>query len=84
MYTTAGEYTEWHLTPNGWERGTQVTDSGKKIKSSPENRVLTLKYEEHMSSTLKLNTRCEQTWSNKNEEQINKLIAEFGECPCSL
>lgn len=84
MYTTAGESTEWHLTANGWERGTEVTDSGKNYKASPENRVLTFKYEEHMSSTLSLNTRCNETWSNGKKEEINTLIEKFGKCPCSL
>ncbi|MFA6145484.1 MAG: hypothetical protein WC691_11865 [Sulfuricurvum sp.] len=48
MYTTRGEYTEWHLTPHGWERGTEVTDSSRNYKDAPNDRVMTCKYSEHM------------------------------------
>lgn len=62
MYTTRGEYTEWHLTPRGWERGTEVTDSYRNHKDAPADRIFTCKYSENMSSSLELYKNCEDVW----------------------
>jgi hypothetical protein len=47
MYTAAGEYTERHLTPRGWEKGTEVTDSGRTSRLVPVDRLRPLKISCH-------------------------------------
>lgn len=45
------EYTYWHLTPNGWIPGETRIDFGTIFNIPiPNDRVLTIKYEETMSS----------------------------------
>jgi hypothetical protein len=83
MYTTRGEYTEWHLTPREWERGTEVTDSSRKQKDTPADRVLTYKYSEKMSK-LEIYQNCDEIWTSGDESMIASLKEQFGECPCRL
>ena len=33
------EWTDWHLTPRGWEAGSQQTDFGKETKFAPPQRL---------------------------------------------
>jgi hypothetical protein len=35
------EWTEWHLTPAGWVRGSSVTGFGRQSRSVPTDRVKT-------------------------------------------
>jgi len=84
MYTTQGEFTEWHLRPSGWERGTEVTDSSRNYKDAPDDRVMTCKYSEHMTSTLSINSNCDIQWTNGNEVIIEHLKNLYGACPFKL
>ena len=52
----SNEWTEWHLTKNGWEKGSNKTDFNKEIKVTPESRFLTKRYTEIVTSSFsKLN-----------------------------
>ena len=46
------ESTEWHLTPKGYERGSETRDFGPdEIKPPPADRVATYRWVEEQSST---------------------------------
>lgn len=69
------EWTDWHLTPRGWVKGSYKVDFGEeKIVDPPLDRVLTRRYEEMIASVsapLKIVKR--NIWDNGNSEQIKTL-----------
>ena len=74
------EWTEWHLTPRGWESGTQKTDfAGIVQKAAPADRVLTYKVQSspwshaHRGGTV--------LWRSPDKEAAKALLAKFGEPP---
>lgn len=78
------EWTEWHLTPRGWERGaTRVHGRGNDWAPEPEDRVASWVYAETETSA---GTRrySEPTWDNKVLAQVNELLTRFGPCPEKL
>ena len=75
------EWTEWHLTPRGWERGsTRVQGRGNDWAEEPEDRVQSWVYTETETGG---GVRChaEPTWDNKDLAQGNELLTRFGPCP---
>jgi len=78
------EWTEWHLTPRGWERGaTRVQGKGNNWAAEPEDRVASWVYSEtETSAGLRRNT--EPTWDNKATSQVNEFLTRFGPCPEKL
>ncbi len=78
----SNEWTEWHLTENGWEEGSNKTDFTKKIKETPENIFLTKRYTEIVTSSFsKLNKNISEIYNNGNGSKIKELIGIFGDCP---
>ena len=69
------EWTDWHLTPKGWVKGSYKVDfSEVRVAEIPADRVLTRRYEEKIasvSSPLKILKR--NIWDNGNPELIKKL-----------
>ena len=80
------EWTEWHLTANGWIRGSyRIDGSGVHNKDTPEGSILTKRYREDMSSPFKKPTETIQDiWSSNYENKIKTLIEQFGDCPNTL
>jgi hypothetical protein len=80
------EWSEWHLTPRGWERGSWKTDFGSiHHEDPPPDRVLTCKYHEKVSSSFsQIRKYVEELWRLDYESRIKELIDKFGECPESL
>ena len=80
------EWTEWHLTSRGWERGSEKIDfCGIKEKLPPKDRVVTKKFHENISSHFSsLEYNVEEIWSCGNKSKIDELIKKFGNCPKSL
>jgi hypothetical protein len=80
------EWTEWHLTPRGWESGSERVDFGTtEWKDPPADRVLTTRWlEEQTSPYSQMYRGIEQVWTSGNEEEINELRAKFGEPPKHL
>lgn len=80
------ESTEWHLTPNGWKKGTTEKDPNiVNKKENPPDRVLTCRYvEEQTSPFAKMNSYTEIIWKGSDEEIIEELKKEFGDCPRKL
>jgi hypothetical protein len=80
------EWTEWHLTPRGWEEGSTLVDFGRITqKPPPLDRVLTCKYTVKLSSPFsRFDTTTRIEWKSDNQHIIEELIAQFGECPEQL
>jgi hypothetical protein len=83
------EWTEWHLTPRGWEIGsTRHGDAGNKWQSEPEDRVLSATYKEQQTSDQPTATSSiEESWRTKDPEKsavISDLLETHGPCPRRL
>lgn len=76
------EYTEYHLTPNGWVKGTTQTDFNRIERPVPPDRVLTQIYEEFLSSGYSPMDKTVGTiWSKGEGELEDELLRKFGPCP---
>lgn len=84
--SASNEWTLWHLTPRGWERGTEKTDFGEADeKPAPNDRVLTVKYREFMSSMFSsIEKTRDEVWRSQDERLVADLLAKFGPAPRSL
>jgi hypothetical protein len=80
------EWTEWHLTPAGWLRGSERTDGvGVELKPDPEDRVLTKRWTEEQSSPYSSMERYETTiWRSGDEEAIKRYLEQYGDFPGTL
>lgn len=80
------EWTEWHLTPRGWERGSEMVDVGNLTEvPPPADRVLTHKYREIMSSGFSpIDRYNDEIWRTDDEERIAELLKTFGSAPNTL
>jgi hypothetical protein len=77
------EWTEWHLTPQGWQRGSEKTDFAPATKvQPPEDRVLTCVFRETIASSFGgFSRETDITWSSDDEQKIASLRQQFGDCP---
>ena len=82
----SNEWTDWHLTPRGWEQGDSKLDFGAQTgRPIPADRVLTVRYSESMGSTYSKMTRgTEETWRAPDAERVEALLAEHGPCPQAI
>ena len=80
------EWTEWHLTPEGWQRGsTRVHGKGNTWADEPESRVLSYVYKEvATSSTPEAVVSSEETWRSKTATDIDALLRQHGPSPQRL
>lgn len=78
----SNEWFEYHLTPRGWEMGSNRTDSSREEKRPPADRVLTIRISEHMSSSFSRIVRdAEELWASGDADAIADLQARFGAMP---
>ncbi|QHG70168.1 hypothetical protein [Ensifer adhaerens] len=83
--SASNEWTEWHLTPRGWEEGDSKTDFAFNSKAAPADAVQTVKNREYLSSSFsKLEKTSEIQWSSDDKALIAELLAKFGEAPHHL
>jgi hypothetical protein len=84
--SASNEWTEYHLTPRGSERGHYQADSGTEQGGDPPNdRVLTAVYREYMSSPFsKMEKTTEVTWRGPDKAEIDQFKNQFGNCPRKL
>lgn len=82
----SNEWTEWHLTPRGWESGSERTDGpGIEFKPDPPDRVLTYRWSEVQTSPYApMHRSLEKRWEGEEKTLIAKLLAEFGDPPKRL
>jgi hypothetical protein len=83
----SNEWTEWHLTPRGWERGDRQLDFGQRYDgpSTPADRVLSATYSEYCQRNgdpLSITTK--ETWSCENKDAVSSLLKQFGPAPDHL
>jgi hypothetical protein len=77
------EWTEWHLSPRGWEKGaTRVHGTGNIWVEEPLDRALSSVYQElETSSSPEVKKWSEETWRSKDTAKVNELLAQFGPGP---
>ena len=80
------EWTEWHLTPGGWQRGsTRVQGRGNNWMDEPEDRVLSYVYKEvETSASPETRVSAEETWRSKTATDIDSLLQQHGLSPRQL
>jgi hypothetical protein len=80
------EWTEWHLTPQGWEKGaTRVQGAGNTWVEEPTDRVLSFVYQELESpETNGVKKWAEETWRSKKGDEVLALEKKYGCCPEKL
>ena len=87
------EWTEWHLTPRGWEQGsTRREGRGNEWRDEPADRLLSYQHIEiHGSagqpSTIQPKISTEETWRTKDPvalQQLEAAMAHFGAAPSRL
>ncbi len=91
--TSRHDWTEWHLTPRGWEIGSiRVTGGGTTWRDEPEDRLLSSVYNERSSATSESESRSvsastQESWRTKDSAKLCTLeecLVRFGPCPRSL
>lgn len=79
------EWTEWHLTPRGWEQGaTRREGRGNDWRDEPEDRLLSYQHSELQSDDGPTNRITEETWRTKDPvalEQLDAALARYGAAP---
>ena len=80
------EWTQWHLTPRGWERGAWSVDGIQNpAVAPPPDRVATYEYEEAISAAEnRLVPHCRRVWQIENPSLIVRLLAQWGPPPRQL
>lgn len=80
------EWTEHHLTPRGWETGSECVDfAGTTNREPPADRVWTWKWlEEQTSPYAKMHRGGTTIWKSDDQAKIDELVKQFGRPPQSL
>ncbi len=80
------EWTEWHLTPEGWKRGsTRVQGKGNTWADEPEDRVLSYVYKEvETNGSGQAQVSAEESWRSKTATDIDALLRQHGPSPRQL
>ncbi len=80
------EWTEWHLTPAGWQRGaTRVQGKGNTWVDDPEDRIISFVYQEvETSASPEIRRSAEETWRSKTATEVDALVTQHGGCPQKL
>jgi hypothetical protein len=85
---TRKEWTEWHLTPRGWERGaTRVQGKGNTWVDDPEDRVVSFVYQElETAVSPEVRRSSEETWRSKEvpDAEVDRMVRGHGGCPQKL
>jgi len=83
---TRKEWTEWHLTPRGWERGaSRVHGQGNTWVEEPTDRVLSSVYQERETDdSPEAQKWVEETWRSRKAENIEELLQKCGPAPQKL
>lgn len=77
----SNEWEKWHLTPDGWVKGTEKTDFSRKEVVPPRSRVATYKYQEYVGNVhSKMQISWDQVWA-KDSTSTQDLKDQYGEYP---
>jgi hypothetical protein len=77
------EWTEWHLTPRGWEKGaTRVHGQGNTWVEEPLDRLLSCVYQEIETDTPSdIKKWSEETFRSKKSSEVDEALKKYGVCP---
>jgi hypothetical protein len=80
--SASDEWTEYHLTPNGWVVGTDKTDFGAtEVVARPSDAVLTVTFREQFNGYGPPLRTFREDWRSKDERRIEALVTRFGSKP---
>jgi len=84
--SASDEWTDWHLTAKGWERGSEKVDvQGVTNREPPPTRVLSCRYHEFQSSAFsKMKVWHDATWMDPDSDLVARMILKHGPCPRKL
>jgi hypothetical protein len=83
--SASNEWTEWHLTPAGWQRGTEKEDFRRVDRDPPPDRVQTAIYREFVSSTFSpMEKSLDIQWEGSNKQKVDNLRKKYGPPPSRL
>jgi hypothetical protein len=83
--SASNEWTEWHLTPRGWERGTEKEDFRREDRDPPHDRVLTVVYKEYVASSFSgVETSSRTTFVGGDVVTVEAFQEKFGPPPNHL
>lgn len=77
------EWTEWHLTPAGWVRGSERTDFGREEVEPPSDRVVTVRYIDE-NSGYKAHQSHSEEWRSDDDVAVKSLLDQYGPAPAHL
>jgi hypothetical protein len=77
------QWTEWHLTPRGWESGSKRTNGpGTILKEGSADRVLSYRWSEYRASVFgRVKRGSERIWESDDKPAILVLLQSFGRPP---
>jgi hypothetical protein len=80
------EWTDWHLTPNGWIEGSyQVDFAGVTERPIPPDRVMTVRWDEFLGALQgKMHRTHREQWRSDDAAIVEQLLQKFGEAPAHL
>ena len=81
------EWTQWHLTPRGWEPGKSCLDfqSAKGPEDLPADRVLSVTYDEYMGSTFStVDKTFQETFRSPDTQAVETFLEQHGGCPAII
>ena len=82
------EWTEWHLTPRGWQQGSMRREGkGNDWRDEPADRLLSYQHVELHLSTGAPRITTEETWRTKDPAALLLLetaLAQHGTAPARL
>ena len=87
MSDASNQWTLWHLTPRGWERGDEKTDVEMKTVQPPADRLMTCRFKEwlgSMGSPGSMDRRAIEEWRSHDRAAVEAALHEYGPCPGSL
>jgi len=81
----SNEWTEWHLTPGGWVRGSEMVDINNLTQvDPPPGRILTVRYAERSSWGANFEKTTKELWRGSDASAVERLLAQHGEAPKQL
>lgn len=82
--TASYEWTEHHLTPTGWIRGSEKTDFSPRVDvDPPEDRVLSVRYIDEQTG-YGGGQRHEEVWRSDDAAKMEALLGRHGPAPSRL
>ena len=81
------DWTEWHLTPQGWQRGTIKTAilASIIVRRPPADRVLSCRfYQRRGDAGCAPAQWTNEVWKDADPAQVESLVQQYGSCPHEL